>query len=222
MSIGVYTIQHTTSKRFYVGSSVNVEKRMVTHRYKLRHKKHHCKHLQNAWCKYTEFDFVFKLQCVVDSEAEAREIEQAMLDVFYADTYNTKNTALGGAIGDANPMRNPEVAKKISDGRKGMVFTSEHRKNLSESKKGSFGYAKGLKHTNESKAKMRLAKLGKTSPRKGVVLSDEVKARMSAAKTGIKKGPYKVIVCEHCGKTGAGGAMRQWHGNNCKNKGSTK
>ena len=45
---------------------------------------------------------------------------------------------------------------------------------------------------------------------------------MSKSKKGIQnkyKGvPLPKVICPHCGKEGGGGAMRQYHFDNCKNK----
>jgi len=59
--------------------------------------------------------------------------------------------------------RSEEVAKAISDGRKGIKFTQEHISNLSASLKG------------------------RISPRKGVTLTDETKQKISANRSGIAR-----------------------------------
>ena len=198
---------------------MDVDKRLINHKSKLKNNKHHCRHLQNAFNKYGVDSFEFTKQCAVDTENEAREIEQAVLDAFFDDTYNSKNMALGASTGDLNPMRNPEIAKKVSEKRKGIIFTEEHRANLSAARKGKPSGMKGYKASDETRLKMRLARLGKPSPRKGAVLSVEQIEKMSKSRTGVKVGKYSTIICDHCGKVGAGGAMSRWHGNNCKLKG---
>jgi len=217
--IGVYTIVHTQSRKFYVGSSIDVKKRLITHKSKLRNNRHHCNYLQNAVNKYGIDSFQFIVQSEAKTESEAREIEQAVLDAFFSDTYNSKNTALGASVGELNPMKRPEIAKKVSEKRKGMVFTAAHIARLSEVRKGKPTGRKGYKASDETRLKMRLARLGKPSPKKGVVLSAEQRERLSKARTGVKIGKYSTIICKHCGKVGAGGAMSRWHGDNCKLKG---
>jgi group I intron endonuclease len=219
MTIGVYTIVHAASRKCYVGSSINVEQRLIHHRSKLNRGKHHCRHLQNAWIKYGSSAFEFVLSRVTESEQECRDLEQAVLDTFFDCMYNSKNAAVGGGTGDLNVMRRPEVAKKVSEARIGMKFSDDHRRNLSAALKGKPSTRLGSTASLESKEKMRVAKLGKTSPRKGCVLSLETVEKMIASKTGKKIGPYKTLTCPHCDKVGAGGAMRQWHFEKCKSKG---
>jgi group I intron endonuclease len=194
MTIGVYAIVHKASRRFYIGSSINVEKRLIQHRSKLNRTKHHCHHLQSAWNKYGEDAFEFILKCVATSERECRDIEQAVLDTLFDFSYNSKNMAFGGGTGDANVMRKPEIAKKVSVARLGMKFSDEHRRNLSDALKGRPGVRLGSVASDASKEKMRKAKLGK------------------------KTGPYRTLTCPHCGKVGAGGSMRRWHFDKCRSK----
>ena len=218
MTIGVYAIVHVKSRKFYIGSSINVEKRLIQHRSKLNRGKHHCRHLQSAWNKHGGGAFEFILKRHTDSEQECRSIEQAVLDAFFDCSYNSKNAAVGGGTGDANVMRRPDIANKVSKARTGMKFSAEHCKNISEAKKGKPGVRLGFKASDVSKEKMRVAKLGNESPRKGCTLSQETIAKIVASKTGKVIGPYKALTCPHCGKIGAGGAMRQWHFEKCKLK----
>lgn len=209
---------HTASRKFYIGSSINVEKRFIQHRSKLTRGKHHCQHLQNAWAKYGSGAFEFILKRTTESEQKCRDLEQAVLDTFFDCTYNSKNTAVGGGTGNLNVMRRPDVAKKISEARTGMKFSDAHRRNLSAALKGKPGPRLGVAVSSESKNKMRQARIGVPSPRKGCVLSSEAIAKISASKMGKKNGPYKTLTCPHCGKIGAGGAMHQWHFGKCKTK----
>lgn len=56
---GVYKIVNKTNGHFYVGSSVNLNKRFWRHKNELRKDKHHCLFLQRAWNKYGEENFEF-------------------------------------------------------------------------------------------------------------------------------------------------------------------
>ena len=56
---GVYKILNRKNGKFYIGSSVDIEKRFNSHRKKLIAGTHNNKHLQNAWNKYGEDSFEF-------------------------------------------------------------------------------------------------------------------------------------------------------------------
>lgn len=66
---GIYEIVHGKSKRRYVGSSSNVEKRACYHLIMLKAGKHHCSYLQRVWSKYEGIGFRIYLieTCDVDS-----------------------------------------------------------------------------------------------------------------------------------------------------------
>lgn len=59
------------------------------------------------------------------------------------------------------PMNNPKSRKKLSEARKGMKFSEEHKKNLSLAHKGQVSPNKGKKMSDEQKERIRQAKLSK-------------------------------------------------------------
>jgi len=67
--------------------------------------------------------------------------------------------------GKPNHPQTPESRKKISQARKGIVFTEEHRQNLSNAQNQRFANSpspfKGKRHTKEANEKNRQAHLGK-------------------------------------------------------------
>lgn len=56
---GIYAIEHISTNKIYVGSSVTPSDRMVGHRRELRKGTHSNAHLQNSWNKHTENEFRF-------------------------------------------------------------------------------------------------------------------------------------------------------------------
>ena len=56
---GVYKILNCKNNKFYIGSSVDIERRFESHRKELIAGTHNNKHLQNAWNKYGESCFRF-------------------------------------------------------------------------------------------------------------------------------------------------------------------
>ena len=58
---GVYQILNLTNQKCYVGSSKNIHSRWSDHRSMLRNNKHGNKHLQNAWNKDGEDEFIFRI-----------------------------------------------------------------------------------------------------------------------------------------------------------------
>ena len=94
-----------------------------------------------------------------------------------------------------------ETKNKISNSHKGKTHSTETKNKLSILNIGK-------KLSTETKRKMSDAK-------KGINKSEETKKRMSEAQMGNIKPKIK---CPHCEVIGGGGAMRQWHFDNCKLK----
>lgn len=77
---GVYKITNTVNGKFYIGSSKNIKNRWFKHTALLRHNKHENLHLQNAWNKYKEENFVFEI-------LELCELEDLLIrEQYYLDT----------------------------------------------------------------------------------------------------------------------------------------
>lgn len=97
---GIYIITNLINKKFYLGSSMNLKKRKATHLSTLRNKKHHNKHLQNAWNKYGEKNFEFDIVEYIEDENLLKEVEQFYIDDFKLtknrkQCYNIANNTQG-------------------------------------------------------------------------------------------------------------------------------
>jgi len=69
MNTGIYTITNKTTGKIYVGSStVDIIKRLNHHYYSLQNNKHKNSHLQRAWNKYGEDDFIMEVLEYCDKE----------------------------------------------------------------------------------------------------------------------------------------------------------
>lgn len=192
--IGLYAIVHVPTNKAYVGSSLNIKRRLKEHKTQLKHKKHHCTHLQNSWNKYGEEQFQFKIPTVVDTIEEARDIEQAFLDCFFDQLFNTKTSAVGAPVGEYHPAKKADWHMKTIMER----LTPEERKK-------KYGKTKGTKR--DSAPYIQGAKKRLEDPLYVIKLSQACK--------GKKKG---VVECPHCNLKGGGGNMRRYHFDNCKIK----
>ena len=54
MESGIYQIYNPINNKRYIGSSINIQRRLKEHKRNLRGGYHHNQHLQNAWNKYTD------------------------------------------------------------------------------------------------------------------------------------------------------------------------
>lgn len=170
----IYKIENDVNGKYYLGSTINPESRMMHHFAALRSGKHHSRHLQRAFDKYGEEHFHF---CIIEEcDAEDRiSVEQKYLDSMDLSTemfYNVSPVAsncvlvgekngMWGRRGEDNPnfgrKNTKESIERMSAIHKGRPKTLEHRKHLSESKKKMYAsgelvsWNKGAHLTEEQK-----------------------------------------------------------------------
>jgi group I intron endonuclease len=148
---GIYKIINTSNNNFYVGSSANIRKRRERHFRYLRNGEHENKHLQNAFNKYGESAFLFKIIKYVEPSLLLEE-EQLLLTEHFGQPYLYNICPTAGS---------PSV--------KGRIKTEEHRQKIASSVKKFYddnpthrellsSYRVGKPLSNEIKQKMRQSK----------------------------------------------------------------
>jgi group I intron endonuclease len=173
----IYLITNKIDGGIYVGQTVNVRKRWNEHKNNLRNGWHSNPILQNAWVKYGESAFEFKI-------AEEVTTDLVVSEQFWIDAYRAAGIRIYNIAEPSEPPmlgRNhtEETRKKMSLSQMDREFSLEHRVRLSESQIGN-KKALGHIHTEESKAKMSEAALG-NQRFLGRKHSPETLARMSEA-----------------------------------------
>jgi group I intron endonuclease len=159
---GVYEIS-SPSGRFYVGQTHCFDRRWLEHRRDLRAKKHHCVGLQRAWDKHGEHNIKFSPMFFV-ARQDRDTVEQYMLDrigkhFLYNSALHVRTPALGTKHSEATKRKmseshrgelnynygkriSDEIRQKISAAKIGKKYhhknqrSQEHKKRLSESRKG--------------------------------------------------------------------------------------
>lgn len=191
-TISVYIITNKLNGKYYVGSSVNTEKRLWRHRKELESGTHHCIFLQRAWDKYGSDNFSFDIlkQCL--SLEEARALEQEYLDKEYGTLYNTSRISSGGDLISYHPERAEIVLKmkKSLEERYANLSEDERKRLYGQPQEANGMY--GRKHTEEAKRKMSEANKGNQNA-KGAKWSVEQRAKLSqvaSERTGDKNPFY--------------------------------
>lgn len=175
---GIYCIENLSTKKKYIGQSVNVRERYFKHKSELKNNKHSNTYLQNAWNKYGSDDFkFFILEYCSISKLDARE-------KYYIQTYDTENRDVGynlksgGQYGGS--ILSDEIKKKIgASNKKYYENHPEARVTRHESTKaywanpevralrsGKGASMYGKHHTEEAKKKMSEACTGRKSPKR--------------------------------------------------------
>jgi len=200
---GVYIIRNVSNGKIYVGSSNNIDKRWLKHKWTLEHNSHSNQHLQAAWNRYGATSFKFDiLEETAPENLLARE--QVWLDSslslmpdrgYNKERYAGRPSSVRKPFSEATrlKMRQSALGRKMSLearhnmslAKSGRVITEEHKHKISVANKGrrfSESFKKRLSllktgtHLSEAtKQKIRLAQLGRHP-------SVETRQKMSAAR----------------------------------------
>jgi group I intron endonuclease len=128
----IYKITNKLNMMFYIGRSVNVEKRLKQHRWDLKANRHHNPKLQNSFNKYGEENFEFSIAFIEDPEyliiAEQILIDEGLLT---GRCFNINTDAdKGGVIGR---VWTPEQIENIKRGQQASErFSKTSFKNMSD------------------------------------------------------------------------------------------
>lgn len=204
MPCGIYSITNIINGKQYIGLSEDIYERWGEHKRKLNRNKHINTHLQNAWNKYGEEAFEFKIiKCC--KERYLDRFEKLYIDIY--DTFkNGYNRHPGGRNYSGKRglfyghHHTEEAKKKISRANKGVPCSEETKKKLSIIAKERYKDKRnhpwyGRKHSEESKKKIseNHADLsGKNHPMYGKKLPAKTLKKISEALKGYKHTPETV------------------------------
>lgn len=151
---GIYKIESISNPdKIYIGSSIDVRKRIVLHLYKLRLQNHHNPILQNYYNKYGKNDLKFSL-ILGCSKEELIKNEQFFLDVFNPQLNICK--IAGNHLGR---KCSPESIQRIREAKKRSV-TPEFRQLMREVAIKRGGFLHRVPITEEQKEKIRQKAMG--------------------------------------------------------------
>jgi group I intron endonuclease len=94
---GVYAIKHNVyGGKIYIGSSVSMRSRLLSHRSNLRRGKHPCRELQDAWNANCEQSFVYEIIEYVNDEAALSLHENHWINVMKSEHGGCFNLSSAG------------------------------------------------------------------------------------------------------------------------------
>jgi len=148
----IYKVTNKITGKCYIGQTVqSLQRRWYKHLHDNR-----CPAMRDALKKYGEDNFTIEVIDTAETIEELNEKEVYWISFFDSLAPNGYNLQSGGKncrcaestkqklsklnSGESNPNwgipRNEETRRKVSESRKGISFTAEHRQHLSDSHKG--------------------------------------------------------------------------------------
>ena len=115
--IGVYAIRNDSAGKLYIGSSSNINKRLICHKSYLKNGNHPAMIRSLRGKKQDISLFRFDVICQTESLGQARELEEFLLAEIPSDRlYNLASDATGGRVKRTNRERYREgAAKRLAD-----------------------------------------------------------------------------------------------------------
>lgn len=125
MNTGIYKITNIINGKFYIGSTATLgfDKRWKSHINLLRTNKHQNAHLQNAWNKYGEKQFLFEIIEKCD-KSDCIVREQYFIDTLHPE-YNILKTA-GSVLGYRHTAKTKQLIGLSSKGKNSPAYSGEY------------------------------------------------------------------------------------------------
>ncbi len=132
----IYLATNTVNDKYYVGqTSSTVGRRWQKHVYNSGHRlKKRCAYLWNAIQKYSSSAFELQELTSADTREATNNLERLWIIALrsYDPAYGYNLTFGGEGL-----RATPETRQKMSKSRKGMTFSDDHKRHISESKKAA-------------------------------------------------------------------------------------
>lgn len=207
---GIYKITNKVNNKFYIGSSVNIHKRWISHKCQLRKQKHPNAHLQHSFNLYGIESLSHEIIEYCEP-CKLREREQFYLDSLYSKSncynifkefyaVNGKNHPMYGKthslesrlkIKEARKRQKVkhsiETKNKISKGNKGKKMPPGHLDVMLKSRKGLEVWNKGLKTGIEPINKIKLDNRLVISLYLSGISMEEIRKKLSVSWDVVKR-----------------------------------
>lgn len=215
---GIYAIENIINGKKYIGQVCHkkgASRRFIEHKSLLKLDKHYNKYLQNAWNKYGESNFEFKMLEIVEDISLLNDREQNWIDQNIENCYNIQ-LKVGNYL---NKNHNEVTKKKIGDANRKRIWTDESRNKLSISQKlRTFSEETiqkmkishtGMKHNEATKLKIKksnqnLSEISKENKKNATIHSnktrvwkEESKEKIRLSRIGKSSTPESRIKCRN-------------------------
>ena len=178
---GVYALKNKVARKLYIGSTVELSKRIRGHINMLKKEMHHSPHLQYAWSNSLPTAFSVIILEVVENESLLIEREQYWMD-YYQSYDRDRGYNISPTAGNSTGVKMSEKAKaKMSLARKGKKFSSEHRMKI------------GIANKDKKRSQEVIAEMSRRN--RGIRKTEEQKKKISESCKGKNTGKRSPDFC---------------------------
>jgi group I intron endonuclease len=204
---GIYIIgSKTHPDRCYVGSTKNLQQRLIKHRNQLKYGKHHSPILQDHYNKYGLNDLTFSVLMYCDKECLIPINKVVLIEQIYILLYAHEKHNMSKPYFNSQPTAGSSLGCKQSDATK-----EKHRKNMIGNK-----YAVGTVSSEETKERIRQAQfIINQDPEVRKNKSEKLKG-LPAWNKGLKTGKRPKEVCDKISKGNKGKPKSPEHAEKCR------
>lgn len=199
MKSGIYKIISLINNKVYIGSSSNIENRIIYHLQDFKRENHHNQHLQNTYNKYGKENLQFEVIELCDLK------DCYIKEIYWSNFFDSFNPEKGYNIGviSANGIKSGSLSNETKEKMYKTRKENAEKKGYyhSEETKRKIGIkSKGRKHTPQTikkiKDKLKYKKLSKEVSKKivdsrkqnsNIWHSEETKSKISKSNKGVKK-----------------------------------
>lgn len=159
---GIYQITNRITGKIYIGSSVDIGRRIYLHKWSLRTKRHHSIHLQRSWDRHGENAFEFRLLQTCPAN-KLQRVEQEYLDEMKPYKRDIGYNVCNRSDSSRGVVMPPEFGRKISKAKTGKKINR-----VLPGKTGKDHHFYGRRHSEESKKKMSESRKGTPAWNRGI------------------------------------------------------
>lgn len=172
---GIYKIENKSNGVFYIGQSVDLNKRKIEHFYKLRKGKHNNKYMQNSFNKWGIENFTFEVLYYCNPD------ELDYYEQYYVDTLNPEFNVLRTCVTSTKGMSFNSGSLNGMYGKKGPMNGKNHTENTKQKISENHWDSSGSMNPMYG-----IHRYGKDAPRygKSIVCSEETKQKISIGLKG--------------------------------------
>lgn len=189
--MGVYRILNIVDGKIYVGSSVDIQRRIKSHTHELRKGTHNNKYLQRAWNKYGENSFEFSVIEEVSDKSILRDREQYYIQLTNCSNHfigynllNNTNIGLGVSASDEIKAKISEACSGEKNGNYGREHTEEELKRMYANRWGENYVKKSRVYKHKSDEEKQLSRKRMSEKMKHQIVSEETRRKLSEYRKG--------------------------------------